>query len=90
MGSIRRRVIARGRVQGVFFRDSTRREAQRRGVSGSAANAADGSVDCVFEGPADAVEALIAFVRAGPGHSEVSSVDVTEEEPEGLDGFRTS
>ena len=57
---------------------------------GSAANAADGSVECVFEGPADAVEALIAFVRAGPGHAEVTSVDVTEEEPEGLDGFRTS
>jgi acylphosphatase len=90
MGSVRRRVIARGRVQGVFFRDSTRREAQRRGVSGSAVNAEDGSVECVFEGPAEAVEALIAFVRAGPGHAEVTAVDVTDEEPEGLDGFRTS
>ena len=90
MGSVRRRVIAHGRVQGVFFRDSTRREAERRGVSGSATNTADGTVECVFEGPADAVEALIAFVRRGPGDAEVSSVDVIEEEPEGLDGFRTS
>jgi len=44
----------------------------------------------VFEGPAHAVEALIAFVRAGPGHAEVTSVDVTEEEPGGVRGFRTS
>jgi acylphosphatase len=90
MGSVRRRVIAHGRVQGVFFRDATRREAERRGVAGSAENLADGTVECVFEGEADAVEALIAFVRRGPGHASVDSVDVTEEEPEGLHGFRTS
>ena len=90
MDEVRRRVVAHGRVQGVFFRDSTRREAERRGVSGSATNTAGGSVECVFEGPADAVEALIAFVRAGPGHAEVTSVDVTEEEPGGVRGFRTS
>ena len=90
MGDVRRRVVAHGREQGVFFRDSTRREAERRGVSGSATNTSGGSVECVFEGPADAVEALIAFVRAGPGHAEVTSVDVTEEEPGGVRGFRTS
>ena len=43
----------------------------------------------VFEGPSDAVEAMITFVRDGPGHSAVSSVDVSEEEPEGLSGFGT-
>jgi acylphosphatase len=90
MGRVRRRVVASGRVQGVFFRDSTRREAQRRGVSGSAVNTADGTVECVFEGSAEAVEAMIAFVRGGPGHASVSSVEVTEEEPEGLSGFDTS
>ena len=47
----------------------------------------DGTVECVFEGPAEAVEAMVAFVRGGPGHAEVTSVDVTEEEPEGLSGF---
>ena len=77
-------------MQGVFFRDATRREAERRGVSGSAVNTADGTVVCVFEGPAEAVEALIAFVRGGPGHAEVTSVDIAEEEPEGVTGFRTS
>jgi acylphosphatase len=90
MGSVRRRVIAHGRVQGVFFRDATRREAERRGVAGSAANTADGTVECVFEGPQEAVDALVAFVRGGPGHATVSSVDVTSEEPEGLSGFSVS
>ena len=90
MGCVRRRVVAGGRVQGVFFRDATRREAERRGVAGSATNAPDGTVECVFEGDEDAVEAMLAFVRGGPGHASVESVDVTEEEPEGLNGFRTS
>jgi acylphosphatase len=89
MDSVRRIVVARGRVQGVFFRDSTRREAERRGVSGWARNRSDGAVEAVFEGPADAVEALVEFVRRGPGHAEVSDVDVHEAEPEGLSGFET-
>jgi acylphosphatase len=74
-------------VQGVFFRDSTRREAERRGVSGWARNTLDGTVECVFEGSADAVEGMVEFVRRGPGHSSVDRVDVVEEDPEGLPGF---
>jgi acylphosphatase len=76
-------------VQGVFFRDSTRREAERRGVAGWASNEADGTVAMVFEGAAEAVEAMISFVRDGPGHSSVSLVDVHEERPENLAGFHT-
>jgi acylphosphatase len=87
VSSERRRVVAHGRVQGVFFRDSTRREAERRGVSGWARNTADGTVEAVFEGDPDAVEAMVAFVRAGPGHSSVSDVEVHKEEPEHLSGF---
>jgi acylphosphatase len=87
MSGSRRRVVAHGHVQGVFFRDSTRREAERRGVAGWARNTADGTVEAVFEGPDDAVEAMVAFVRGGPGHASVSSVDVTDEAPEGLTGF---
>jgi acylphosphatase len=83
----RRRVIAHGRVQGVFFRDSTRREAERRGVSGWARNTPDGTVEAVFEGPADAVEAMVEFVRRGPGHASVARLDVADEPPEGLAGF---
>jgi len=85
----RRRIVAHGNVQGVFFRDSTRREAERRGVAGWARNCADGTVEVVFEGDAEAVDAMIAFVRGGPGHASVASVDVHEEAPEDLSGFAT-
>ena len=84
---IRRRVIVRGLVHGVLFRDSVRRQAQRRGVSGWIANRADGAVEAVFEGEADAVERLVAFSRKGPRGARVDSVEVTEEEAEGLSGF---
>jgi acylphosphatase len=84
---IKRRVIVRGLVQGVFFRDSTRRLAHRHGVSGWVANRADGAVEAVFEGEPDAVERLVAFSREGPRGAEVESAEVTEEEPEGLSGF---
>jgi acylphosphatase len=88
--TVRRRVRAHGRVQGVFFRDSVRREAESRGVAGFASNEPDGTVLAVFEGAPDAVDALVAFCRNGPGHAEVERLDVTEEEPEGLSGFSVS
>jgi len=84
---VRRRVRASGRVQGVFFRDSTRREAERRGVAGWVRNCSDGSAEAVFEGPPDAVAAMVDFVRAGPGHASVAQVDVETEEATGLTGF---
>ena len=84
---IRRRVIVRGHVQGVFFRDTTRRQAASRGVTGWVRNRADGAVEAVFEGDPDAVESMLAFVREGPGRAQVSEVEVAEEEPEGLEGF---
>jgi acylphosphatase len=83
----RRRVVIRGHVQGVFFRDSARREAERRGVSGWVCNRADGAVEAVFEGPSDDVQALVELCRVGPRSARVESVDVSEEEPEGLAGF---
>jgi acylphosphatase len=85
--SVRRRVVARGNVQGVFFRDSTRTEAERRGVSGWVANRGDGAVEAVFEGEPDAVERMVELCRGGPGRADVEDVEVTEEEPEGLEGF---
>ena len=84
---IRRRVIVHGFVQGVFFRDSTRRLAQRHGVTGWVANRSDGAVEAVFEGEVDAVERLVSFSRKGPRGAQVDSVEVTEEEPEGLVRF---
>jgi acylphosphatase len=85
---IRRRVIVHGRVQGVFFRDTTRRIARSRGVAGQVTNQPDGSVEAIFEGDRDAVDALIAFCREGPRGAIVERVEVADEEPEGLDGFR--
>ena len=88
MSDIRRRVIVRGRVQGVFFRDSTRRRAQSRGVAGWVSNRPDGAVEAVFEGDPDAVESLMRFVREGPGRADVDEVEVFDEQPEGLRGYR--
>jgi len=85
--AVRRRITAHGRVQGVFFRDSVREQAERRGVAGWVRNTADGTVEAVFEGEAADVDALVALCRGGPGDAEVSRVDVGEEEPEGLGGF---
>jgi len=56
-------------------------------VAGWVRNRDDGTVEAVFEGPPDAVSALVDFCRAGPGDSSVDSVDVEPEEPEGLQGF---
>jgi acylphosphatase len=84
---IRRRVVVHGRVQGVFFRDSTRRLAGQHGVAGSVANRWDGAVEAVFEGEEDAVQRLVDYARKGPRGAQVESVEVTEEPPEGLTGF---
>ena len=85
---VRRRVIVHGRVQGVFFRDSVRRVAAREGVTGSVANRADGTVEAVFEGTPEGVEALVEFCRRGPDKATVERVEVFEQEPQGLEGFR--
>ena len=84
---VRRRVVVRGHVQGVFFRDSTRREALRRGVSGWVSNRPDGAVEAVFEGSPSDVEQLVRFSSAGPRGAFVEEVEVTDEPPEGLSGF---
>jgi acylphosphatase len=80
-------VVAHGRVQGVAFRDATRRQASSRGVAGWVTNRSDGAVEAVFEGDPDAVESLVRFVREGPRAADVDRVDESEEEPEGLSGF---
>jgi acylphosphatase len=84
---VRRRVIVHGHVQGVFFRESVRRLAARRGVAGSVANRRDGTVEAVFEGDPAAVEGLVDFCREGPRGARVDSVDVFEEAPDDLSGF---
>jgi acylphosphatase len=85
---VARRVIVRGHVQGVFFRDSTRRRAETEGVAGWVRNRADGAVEGWFEGPAEAVERLVAFARRGPRGADVREVEVHDAEPSGLEGFQ--
>jgi acylphosphatase len=84
---VRQRVVVKGHVQGVFFRDSTRREAARRGVAGWVRNRPDGAVEAVFEGPAEAVESMVSFCSRGPRGAYVDDVEVSSEPAEGLRGF---
>jgi acylphosphatase len=84
---IRRRVVVHGRVQGVFFRDSTDREARTRGLAGWVRNREDGTVEAVFEGAPDDVRALVQFCESGPSSAEVERTETSEKEPEGLSGF---
>jgi acylphosphatase len=84
---IRRRVVVSGQVQGVFFRDTCRREAARRGVAGWVRNRGDGTVEAVFEGQPEAVDAMVAWARTGPPDAVVARVDVTDEPVDGAVGF---
>ena len=85
---VRRRVRVWGVVQGVFFRTSCAREAERRGVTGWIRNVPDGSVEAVFEGGSAAVEALTAWCRHGSEGALVDGVEAADEPPEGLQAFR--
>lgn len=84
---VARDVVVHGAVQGVFFRDSCRREAERVGVAGWIRNEPDGTVAGHFEGPADAVEQLVRWCHDGPPRARVHRVDVVESEARDADGF---
>jgi acylphosphatase len=84
---VRRRAIVHGHVQGVFFRDSVRRLAERHGVRGWVRNNRDGSVEAVLEGNPEGIERVVEFMREGPRGARVDHVDVVDEQPEGLAGF---
>ena len=75
-GVIRVHVVVTGRVQGVWFRDSCRREARALGVSGWVRNRMDGSVEAEFEGPPAAVDRMVAWCREGPSRARVDDVTV--------------
>ena len=87
---IRRRAVAHGLVQGVFFRNTVRRGADAAGVGGWVRNNRDGTVEAAFEGEPHAVERLVEVCRRGPRGAVVERLDVFDEEPEGLAGFRAS
>lgn len=85
---IRRRVVVHGRVQGVFFRASTKTQASSRDIAGWVTNRDDGCVEAVFEGPTEDVEGMVAWCRTGPDQARVDEVEVHEEPPTGEQGFR--
>ena len=89
MGSdqVRKRVVVRGRVQGVFFRDALRQQAHESGVSGWVRNRDDGTVEAVLEGSDDAVARVVDFCRHGPRRADVDDVEVVDEAAEGISGF---
>jgi acylphosphatase len=85
---VRRRVVIRGQVQGVFFRDSIHERAQADGLAGWVHNRPDGAVEAVFEGPSASVDALVRFCETGPPHARVERVETVDEHIAGETGFR--
>lgn len=86
-GTVRRHVWVDGRVQGVWFRDSCRTEAERAGVAGWITNRADGRVEAIFEGSPAAVDQMVEWCHHGSRRADVTHVELREEAPEGLEGF---
>jgi acylphosphatase len=87
LSASRAHVFVSGDVQGVFFRYETRERARSQGVAGWVRNLPDGRVESVFEGSGPAVQAMVDWCREGPRGARVTEVEVTAEEPEGLDSF---
>ena len=82
-------VRVHGRVQGVWFRGSTRDEARRLGLAGWVSNRSDGTVQARLQGDPAAVEAMVAWCRIGPPGAEVTRLDVEDAEADGtLSEFR--
>ena len=84
---VRRRVLIKGRVQGVGFRWSCMRMAEAEGLAGWCRNLPDGRVEACFEGDPAAVERAVTWCREGPSSAIVTAVDVTLEMPRGDRGF---
>ena len=84
------RVIASGRVQGVFYRATCARLARGLGVAGYVRNLPDGRVEAVFEGPDAAVDEMVAWSRDGPDLANVDRLDVVVEDPVRDRGFRVT
>jgi acylphosphatase len=88
VNEIRVRLIIEGRVQGVWFRDSTRRKALGLGIRGWVKNRMDGGVEVLAEGPEKQVRQLVAWCHHGPSHARVTKVHETAEDWQGkFDSF---
>ena len=91
MTKARAHVLITGWVQGVFFRQRTKQEAQSRGVKGWIRNLDDGRVEAVFEGEENAVKEMVDFSKQGPRGAKVTNVEVALEEFSGeFNDFRVT
>jgi len=84
---VRAHVFISGRVQGVFFRESTKNNAEKLGVSGWVRNLSDGRVEAVFEGEERDVKRMLEWCRTGPKLAKVEKADIIWEAPKGEKGF---
>ncbi len=87
---VRYRVVVTGTVQGVWFRESCRNEAERLGLAGWVRNRYDGAVEVEAEGPEDAVAQLVTWCRVGPPAAEVDGIELDELPITGSRGFRVT
>ena len=76
MGDVFKQILVNGRVQGVFFRDSTRMQANTLGLKGGVRNLRDGRVEVIVCGPEDLVQTLIKWLKIGPKHAKVTTIEV--------------
>jgi acylphosphatase len=85
---VRKRVVAHGRVQGVWFRDSARHQAERHALAGWVRNRPDGTVEAELEGPSAEVERVVAWFEHGPRDARVDRLEVHDAPVEGESGFK--
>jgi len=79
----RARIVVSGRVQGVFYRDNTRRWASSKGLKGWVRNLPDGRVEALVEGDQESIQTLIRQMREGPPIARIDNIDVEWEEFKG-------
>ncbi|OED40462.1 acylphosphatase [Endozoicomonas sp. (ex Bugula neritina AB1)] len=89
MGDICRRALVEGRVQGVWYRGSTQKQALKLGVTGWAKNLPDGRVEVLMCGSAEALDQLQAWLHKGPTMAKVARVEVVDEEWQSFSDFVT-
>ena len=86
--NIRAHVLVSGKVQGVFFRSSTKDKAEELGISGWVRNLADGRVEAVLEGEKEDLDKMLEWCRKGPEYARVTGIEIIEEDYKGeFEGF---
>lgn len=81
-------LIVSGKVQGVFFRDNTRKKAEELGIKGYAKNLQNGTVEIIVEGDEEKINELIDFIKKGPGIARVKDIKLKHKKPENFKSFK--